>query len=283
MELNAIIFPSPKYDKKKVTLFQEELIYIPNPNNLDDFIPCLFLPDTSSAMSKNFMIMFHGNAEDIFNARNVGDDLKSLLHMNVIIVEYPSYSIYEGPPDTDKILDNTLIVYDFIKKTFGVSDNNIYIFGRSIGTSPAIYLASKRNPNALISVSAFTSIRAVANNLVGFLDILLKDRLLSSEYIKKVKCPTLFIHGQSDPLIPFRETLRLKENCSCPFEVILPYEMTHNEYDIECDIIDPIKKFLRVNCVVDREKNMFGEKGDVMKKMYKTPESIKEYMRKKDG
>ena len=62
-----------------------------------------------------------------------------------------------------------------------IEDKNIFIFGRSIGTSPAIYLASVRKPNALFVISAFTSIRAVADNLVGPLKYLLKERLRRSQ------------------------------------------------------------------------------------------------------
>lgn len=122
------------------------------------------------------MIVFHGNAEDIFSARIFAESLFKKTKMNIIMVEYPGYSIYKGEPNADIILKNTEIVYDFIKNKFNLSDKNIFIFGRSIGTSPAIYLASKRKPNALCVISSFTSIRAVANNLVGPLKYLLKDR-----------------------------------------------------------------------------------------------------------
>ena len=35
-------------------------------------------------------------------------------HMNIIIVEYKGYSIYKGNPDPESILNDSLIVYDFI-------------------------------------------------------------------------------------------------------------------------------------------------------------------------
>ena len=33
--------------------------------------------------------------------------------MNIIIVEYPGYSIYPGKPDAEIILNDSLIVYDY--------------------------------------------------------------------------------------------------------------------------------------------------------------------------
>ena len=180
MNFNGFVFPCPKFDFRKFRLNQNQLIFIPKKTESisKKHIPCLFLHPESLNKTKNFMIVFHGNAEDIYSAKVFAEALYKKTLMNVVMVEYPGYSIYKG--------------------------------GRSIGTSPAIYLSSRRKPNALCVVSSFTSIRAVANNLVGPLKYLLKERFNSKEYIKNVTCPILFVHGQSDPLIPYKETLLLE-------------------------------------------------------------------------
>ena len=276
MEFNSIVFPRPIFSYNLLSSYEEELIFIPkNISNIQSqtYIPCLFMRE-KKYHSKNIIIIFHGNAEDIFGARCMGETLVQKLHMNVIIVEYPGYSIFFSEPSADEIIDNTIIVYDFIKNKFNLDDKNIYIFGRSIGTSPAIYLASKRKPNALITISAFTSIKAVADNLVGFLKIFVKERMTSIDYIKKVTCPIIFIHGQKDPLIPFKETIMLKDNCDCPFEVVLPPDMTHNDFDIDEDIIEPINNFIKKNCKIDNEINNFDENEEI-KKISKMPQFIK--------
>ena len=273
MEFNSIIFPTPKFDYNMLEYYKDELIFIPKEKDKKNYIPCLFIRDYNS-QTKNIIIMFHGNAEDIFGARNMGEALCQKLHMNIILVEYPGYSIYKEEPSTEELLQNTTIIYDYIKEKFKLKDKNIFIFGRSIGTSPATYLSSKRKPNALINISAFTSIKAVAENLVGFLKILVKDRLLSIDYIKNVTCPILFIHGQKDPLIPFKETIILKDNCDCPFEVILPIEMTHNDFDLDEDIIEPINNFLSKNCKIDKGKNEFDHNEEIQKS-FEFPSYIK--------
>ena len=274
MDFNSIVFPRPFCNFRMLSNYEEELIYIPKSSTDNkSYIPCIFMKDYISH-SKNIIIMFHGNAEDIFGARLMGETLVQKLRMNVLIVEYPSYSIYFSDPSAEEVLNNTIIIYDFVKNKFNIEDKNIYIFGRSIGTSPAIYLASQRKPNALIVISAFTSIKAVADNLVGFLKFLVKERMTSIDYIKKVTCPTILIHGQKDPLIPFKETIILKENCDCPFEVVLPINMTHNDFNIDEDIIEPIINFIGKNCSVDKEKNNF-DKNEEIKKLSRIPEYIK--------
>ena len=274
MELNNIVFPKPNFDFSLIGCYEDELIFIPKTKYNNEYIPCLFLRDYNS-QSKNIIIMFHGNAEDIFGARSMGDALCQKLHMNVIIIEYPGYSLYQQESNAEELLSNTTIIYDFIKDFFKLTDKNIFVFGRSIGTSPAIYLASKRKPNALITISAFTSIKAVADNLVGFLKIFVRERLISIDYIKNVTCPILFIHGQKDPLIPFKETIILKDNCDCPFEVVLPIDMTHNDFDLDTDIMEPINKFIAKNCKVDNRRNNFDD-NDQIQKLFEIPDNIKE-------
>ena len=281
MDLNGFIFPHPKCEYDFIQQFKDELIFIPRNDKENTYIPCLFIPDKTKKLSKNFMVIFHGNAEDIFLSRSLGNSLQQKIGMNVLIVEYPGYSIYPGISDADIILQNTIIIYDFIKNHFHLEDKNIFIFGRSIGTSPAIYLSSIRKPNALFVVSSFTSIRSVADNLVGPLKYLLKERLSSIEYIKNVTCPILFIHGQSDPLIPFKETLLLKEKCDCPYEILLPENMTHNDFDLDDDIIEPINQFIKQNCVIDFEKNEFKNNKIDIDKLYEIPQQIDLYIKEK--
>jgi fermentation-respiration switch protein FrsA (DUF1100 family) len=72
-----------------------------------------------------------------------------------------------------------------------------------MGSGPATQLASMCNPFALILMSAYTTIKAVAQNMVGsMLGYLVANHFNNLEKITKVQCPVMFIHGKADPLIP---------------------------------------------------------------------------------
>jgi hypothetical protein len=203
MDLNNIVFPAPEFNVETYDALADEVLYIPClksndseikrgmnsiKSGLDDkrveyrrlssqehykdfksFVPCicLLLKPFKNKVSKNFLIMFHGNAEDIFIARELGDLVRERLMINVLLVEYPGYSIYKDEKSSERVLENALIVYDFLVNKFKVAEENIYVFGRSIGSAPAMYLCSKRKPAALVVISPFTSVRAVAQNMVG--------------------------------------------------------------------------------------------------------------------
>ena len=67
-----------------------------------------------------------------------------------------------------------------------------------MGSGPAIHLSNKYNPNGLILMSPFTSIRDVARYLVGDLlgFLFVKERFVNKDKIKYAKCPLLIIHGK---------------------------------------------------------------------------------------
>jgi len=248
LDLNGILFPSPTFDIP-LEGYENELIFIEKKKKKDmpeEHIPCILLQAKLKNLSKYFLVFFHGNAEDIFIAKEIAEKIKDYLYVNVLIVEYPGYSIYKGDKSADAVLEDSLTVFDFLTNYLKVESENIIIFGRSIGSAPATYLCSERKPGALILMSPFTSIRAVAENLVGTLmKFLISERFTNIEYIKSVSCPVMFIHGQLDTLIPFEHTLKLKDNCNCPYELILPEDMDHNNFHYEIDFIRPLREFLK--------------------------------------
>ena len=64
----------------------------------------------------------------------------------------------------NNILMSALYVYDYVNKVIGIEEDNIILYGRSIGTGPAAYLASKRKPGAVLLMSAFKSIRDIVKD-----------------------------------------------------------------------------------------------------------------------
>ncbi len=86
MDLNNLLFPCPKISKD--LKHTNELIYIPK-FNLDGLqvgsIPCIFIYPMFS--SDNFLIYFHGNAEDIFLAYGLADELKIKLNVSVVLTK----------------------------------------------------------------------------------------------------------------------------------------------------------------------------------------------------
>lgn len=76
------------------------------------------------------------------------------------------------------------------------------MLGRSIGSGPATHLATTRSANALLLMSAYTSIRSIAKDMASTLiSYLVKERFRNIDKIGNVKCPVLLLHGEKDTLI----------------------------------------------------------------------------------
>ncbi len=160
-------------------------------------------------------------------------------------IEYPGYSIYYQEKSSDTIQEDSLIVFDFFVNELNVNSKDIVICGRSIGSGPAVYLAAYRKPGALILISPFKSIRETANTILGVLKYVVADRFNNIDIINNVTCPLLLIHGQKDNLIPFSHSIQLSEKTGGPYELLLPEEMDHNEFNAYEDFLEPITNFLK--------------------------------------
>ena len=284
---NKLVFSPPDFDFSTIDNYNQQIIYIRktlNERKNEEYIPCFLIIEYD--LSPNFLIFFHGNSEDIFTNELLGFHMAREFHMNIIIVEYKGYSIYKGDPDPQSILDDSLIVYDFlldfIKKNINCKEYKIFVFGRSLGTSPAIYLASKREIEALIVISAFESIKAVGYEYyAGFL---LPNIFKSIDYISDVKCPTLFIHGEEDQLISYKNSINLFKACqSEKKDLIIRESMTHNNIDFKKDIIQSTHNFFNKYKIQNSNlKNCFNFEDENYKKMFKVPEYLELYFQEKN-
>lgn len=94
------------------------------------------------------------------------------------------------------MLHDAVTVYDHLTYELGVPQEDIIIFGRSIGSSAACHVSRHREPSSLVLMSPFKSIRETARDLVGWLlSRAIADRFRNIDLIKEVKCPILIIHG----------------------------------------------------------------------------------------
>jgi esterase/lipase len=283
---NNFVFNNPEFDYKNTDINSKSIIFIKKDegidNRIENYIPCLFIQEREQ--SSKFLIFFHGNSEDIFLSELIGQLFAEKLQMNVIIVEYPGYSIYDAPKSAEIMCYDSLKVYSFIKKYFNLEDDDIFVLGRSIGTGPAVYLASEKKPKGLILISPFKSIKSIKG---GFLGFFLLDIFKSIDIISKVSSPILFIHGKNDHLIDYthsEELLSEKLKKISDFSelrknaIFINDNMTHNEMDLEKDVFDKIIEFISKNKSFKPQKGYFNFMDKKFKKLFDIPLAVQKYL-----
>ena len=123
----------------------------------------------------------------------------------MLAMEYPGYGLYGyASKDSNQLLQDALTVFDFATNVLKVRESDIFVFGRSIGSSVATYLAKNRNPCFCALMSPFKSLKQAAIAVVGsFLASFVAERLNNAEMLKDVTMPVFVVHGVQDELIPY--------------------------------------------------------------------------------
>lgn len=249
---NSIIFPKPNppsYNAKHTCLIE-----IPRPpkdhkSKQEGGIPCFFL--SCRDPTDKIMLYFHGNAEDAGYSEYFFSPLTQIWNCHVLVIEYPSYGVYTNKEISEKtIMQDASNVYDFLTIGMKIKPQQILVFGRSMGSGPATFLASHKKIAGLVLFSAYKSVKEAAKSMVGgFLGSFVKERFRNIDAIESVKCPVLMIHGEKDQVIPCKHSIDLYKKCTnAPWKnLITPSKMSHNEFRLEEDLIEPVLNFLKKN------------------------------------
>lgn len=168
--------------------------------------------------------------------------------MHVLAIEYPGYGLYKtSKPSENQIKQDALTIYEYLTLCVGIREQDIILFGRSMGSGPTSYLSSIKQPHSLLLMSPYTSIKEAAKSLLGwasFLTVIVYEKFRNIDAIKKAKCPVFFLHGQKDTLIPHSHSKDLHSVCPMECYLHLPEQMDHNEFQLDEDLIDPFKEFI---------------------------------------
>jgi len=231
---NKLIFPAP-VPSYSATSYKRHLCWIPwsrviSPSRAaerEDGIPCLWFPAPKAA---TVLLFFHANAEDLGMCFQVLKHMRDQFKVNVLSVEYPGYGLLQDlPASEDGVYEVALTALRFIVDEIGVRYSQIILFGRSLGSGPAVYLAARYPVGGLVLVSPFSSIKGAVQSIVGQVFAWsITERFPNLKVISNVSCPVLFIHGESDSLIPAEHSLRLFKRCRARKLLVTPPKMEHN-------------------------------------------------------
>lgn len=147
------------------------------------------------------VVFAHGNGELIEDWQQEMEALRSE-GVNALLVEFPGYGFSQGKPSRTAIRETFGKAFDWLTESAGVDASRIVSYGRSIGGGAASDLATDRPVAALVLQSTFTSMGAMARQMLlpGFL---VRDRFDNRRVVASFAGPVLLIHGTSDDVIPY--------------------------------------------------------------------------------
>ncbi|MEN1785103.1 MAG: alpha/beta fold hydrolase [Bacteroidota bacterium] len=157
---------------------------------------------------KGIVLYFHGNAGDLSRWGEVAEAFINR-GFEVIIMDYRSYGKSTGKPTEDNLFKDAQRFYDHTLQRYAQED--IIIYGRSLGAAIATHLAANNHPRQLILETPFYNLLDVAKGRFPFLPVkrLLRYQFASDKHILKVASPIAIFHGTEDAVVPFESGHKL--------------------------------------------------------------------------
>lgn len=153
------------------------------------------------------LVYFGGNAETITGNIPLFKSLFS--DYTIYLVNYRGYGDSEGKPTETALFSDALAIYDQIQEQHA----SISLFGRSLGSGVAVYLARHRQIDQLILLTPYDSLAEVAQTHYPMFPVryLMKDRFDSVKYASEITTPVLIITAESDRVVPRKHAEILRD------------------------------------------------------------------------
>jgi len=159
-------------------------------------------PPPTAAPSAPGLLWFGGNAETVAGVAPV---LRALRPRGVALLalDYRGYGASEGRPSEPGIYRDAEAAWEFLAAQPEIDARRIAVYGRSLGTAPALHLATARDIRAVVLEAPFTSARAMARHHYPLLPAaILRLRLDNLTRARALRAPLLVVHGSDDVVVP---------------------------------------------------------------------------------
>lgn len=170
------------------------------------------------------------------------------------MVDYRGMGKSSGRRTEATLFNDAQHIYQNLKEIYG--EEKIVIYGRSLGSGVAARIASWNKPKMLILDSPYYSFIYQVKRFGFILPLgwLLKYKIRTYQYLRKVTCPVYILHGKKDRLIPIKQSIMLQQEAPTWVKLIPVEEGRHNNlpdfsdyHEWLYDILNDEALFLKLN------------------------------------
>ncbi|PKA65287.1 hypothetical protein AXF42_Ash005619 [Apostasia shenzhenica] len=202
------------------------------------------------------LLYSHGNAADLGQMFVLFVELSSRLRVNLIGYDYSGYGQSSGKPTEYNTYADIEAVYECLKESYKVEDEDIILYGQSVGSGPTLELAS-RLPN-LRAVVLHSPILSGLRVLYPVKHTYWFDIYKNIDKIGLVKCPVLVIHGTTDDVVDCSHGKQLWELSKEKYEPLWVKGGNHCNLEFYPEYVRHLKKFVSY---VAKRKTASSSKG----------------------
>lgn len=170
------------------------------------YIFAVFVRNKGATMT---LLYSHGNAADLGQMFQFFVELSDRLRVNIMGYDYAGYGRSNGEPSEQNTYADIEAVYKCLKEIYEVKEEDIILYGQSIGSGPTLELATKLPQiRGVILQSAILSGLRVMYRIKYSLWL---DIYKNIDKIPYVSCPILVIHGTEDEVVDISHGKKLWE------------------------------------------------------------------------
>ncbi|WP_439152195.1 alpha/beta hydrolase [Winogradskyella sp.] len=241
-------------------LFQEKLLFLPTSLEQDfvyefdhDFEELFLVTEDDVVINAlhfkaenpiGVILYFNGNAGDLSQWGKITEKFVDLKY-DVFVMDYRTYGKSTDEIGEIALYNDAQYCYNYLLNQY--SENQITLYGRSLGTGLASYLAVNNNPLQLILETPYYSIVDVAKKRFPIFPVkqVLKYQFPNYEYLPMVNCPITILHGTKDSVVPYSSSVKLSELNLDNLEFVTIDNGEHNNLSEFKDYQNAIGKVLK--------------------------------------
>jgi len=184
----------------------------------------------------------HGNAADLGQMYDLFSELRILLRVNFLGYDYSGYGQSSGKPTEQNTYADIEAAYRCLEETYGVKEEDVILYGQSVGSGPTLDLASRlpRLRAVVLHSPILSGLRVIypVKRTYWF------DIYKNIDKIPLVKCPVLVIHGTADDVVDCSHGKQLWERCKEKYEPLWVKGGNHCDLETFPEYIKHLRKFI---------------------------------------
>lgn len=175
---------------------------------------------------KGVILFFHGNKGNLSRWGNLVTYLEAYQY-DVFVIDYRNYGKSTGSYNEKEMYKDGLLAYEYVKKRF--PEEQIVVYGRSLGCTFATKVATKNNPKHLVLEAPFYNMKKGVRFYSKLAPtFIIKYKFETNKDIPKVKNPVTFFHGTTDVVTSFEDSKDLFDLATAQKDFIAIPEGTHH-------------------------------------------------------
>jgi fermentation-respiration switch protein FrsA (DUF1100 family) len=199
-------------------------------------------PSTQTGGRSPALLYLGGNAEEV--SWMVGESHR-MPDRVLLAVNYRGYGASTGRPHERTLYADAVVAYDWLAGRPDVDATRIVVWGRSLGSGVATWVAAQRDVEAVVLSAPFDSIAALARLHQPMLAPLLTQPFDSLSRAGSIDAPALMLVGDRDTLVPPEHSERLAAAWGGPARVVRLRQAGHNDLQDDPEHWRSVVAFLR--------------------------------------